>query len=145
MLGDVRPKNILINSNGLIKVPTLNSWPLELNKYQKALGNIPTYLSPQQMKFLQAGTVESYHLTEPAEMFSIGLTLLGVLNLQDYDFIYNFDTLKFDFLLFDEGVSELILDGYYSQVLRGAIMNLCSVQPKRRMTYFEISGILSKH
>jgi hypothetical protein len=46
MLGDIRPKNILLNSQGRIKIPCVHSWPLENNKYQKMIDNVVTYLSP---------------------------------------------------------------------------------------------------
>lgn len=90
LLGDIRPKNILLNDQGQIKIPTLHSFPLELNKYQKALDNTITYLAPEEIKFLEIGTIDTYNLTEPAEMFSIGLTTLAAANLQDYDPLYNF-------------------------------------------------------
>jgi hypothetical protein len=45
-------------------VPIINSWPLEPNRYQKALANTPTYLAPEEIKFLEAGSIESSNLTE---------------------------------------------------------------------------------
>ena len=46
MLGDVRPKNLLLNRTGRIKVPFYHSWPGEINKFQKILDCTPAYLSP---------------------------------------------------------------------------------------------------
>ena len=52
MLGDVRPRNILLNEFGKIKIPTLRMWPKELNKYQKMIGNTVTYLAPEELSWL---------------------------------------------------------------------------------------------
>jgi len=46
LLGDVRPRNVMINEKGFVKVPSLDSWPNNLGKYQKSLDKIVTYLSP---------------------------------------------------------------------------------------------------
>lgn len=63
MLGDIRPKNILLNEIGRIKIPTLHSWPKELNKYQKMIENTITYMAPEELSWLESGPIESSALT----------------------------------------------------------------------------------
>ena len=61
-LGDVRPRNILLNEQGCLKIPTLHSWPMEINKYQKMIGNTPTYVPPEELIELQSGCIEASSL-----------------------------------------------------------------------------------
>jgi hypothetical protein len=53
-----------------------------MNKYQKWLGKVPTYLAPEELRLLKTDSVDSCNMTEAAEMFSIGLTILSTVNLQ---------------------------------------------------------------
>jgi hypothetical protein len=96
MLGDVRPRNILLNEKEYIKIPTLHSWPLEMNKYQKTMADVVTYLAPEEMAHLQSNRIESSQLTEPAEMFALGLTVLSAAALRDYECLYDSQDIKFD-------------------------------------------------
>ena len=104
-----------------------------MNKYQKMIDNVPTYLSPEELTALENGPIESAHVTEAAEMFAIGLTMLSAVNLKDYDILYDCESLKFDFEKLEEAITELVLNNRYSEVLRSTIMNLCSYQAHRRM------------
>ena len=53
------------------------------------VANSITYLSPEELFVVKDGSLESKNVTEPAEMFSIGLTLLSTANLQDYELLYD--------------------------------------------------------
>lgn len=56
------------------------------------------------MKVIE-NSLEACTLTEASEIFSIGLTILSTANLTDYESLYNFETFKFDYARFDEGIS----------------------------------------
>lgn len=59
--------------------------------------NVPTYLSPEELTALQSGPLETVRITEAAEMYAMGLTMLSATNLKDYDVLYDCANLKFDF------------------------------------------------
>ena len=53
------------------------------------IDNVPTYLSPEELAALENGPIEVAQVTEPAEMFAIGLTMLSATNLKDYEILYD--------------------------------------------------------
>ena len=48
-VGDIRPQNVFLNSDGEAKVSCVLSWPREGTNFSKAFDNEPTYLSPEDM------------------------------------------------------------------------------------------------
>jgi serine/threonine protein kinase len=48
-IGDVRPQNIFLNSEGAIKLSNLYSWPKENNNFSKTFDNEQTYLAPEDL------------------------------------------------------------------------------------------------
>jgi len=53
------------------------------------IDNVPTYLSPEELIALENGPIEAAQITEPAEMFGIGITMLSAANLKDYSALYD--------------------------------------------------------
>lgn len=60
--------------------------------------NIVTYLAPEDLKLVSLGALKNRKGEQTSEMFSIGLTLLSIVNLKDYDYLYNLKKLTFDLL-----------------------------------------------
>jgi serine/threonine protein kinase len=133
-LNDVRPKNIFLNQEGLIKTATPFSWPLSATKYQKSLDKVATYLAPEEVALLEMGATDFAKVAPTAEIFSIGLTLLSVGNLEDYEGLYNLETFKLDTAKLGSAISHWITKFNYSEVLRATVINLCAEDPARRMT-----------
>ena len=48
-VGDIRPQNVFLNSDGEAKISSVLSWPREGTNFSKAFDNEPTYLSPEDM------------------------------------------------------------------------------------------------
>lgn len=144
-LSDVRPKNIFLNQEGLIKTATPFSWPLASTKYQKSLDKVATYLAPEEVALLEMGATDFGKVAPTAEIFSIGLTLLSVGNLEDYEGLYNLESFKLDTAKLGSAVSHWIAKLNYSEVLRATVLNLCAEDPSRRMTAEELYSLLSKH
>lgn len=61
-------------------------------------------------------------------MFSIGLTVLCLANLKDYEGLYRMGEKKMDLKGLEEALVEMKRNVGYSEVLRGVIANLCSVE-----------------
>ena len=55
-VGDIRPKNICINEDGQMKLMSMNTFPQELDNYQKTFyDKEKTYLAPEEVKDLEIG------------------------------------------------------------------------------------------
>jgi serine/threonine protein kinase len=59
LIGDIRPHNVFINSNGQVKFSSLFSWPSEKTNYSKTFDGTTTYLSPEDCQLLQMGSTNN--------------------------------------------------------------------------------------
>lgn len=76
-VGDIRPANVCINDEGLIKVMTKHTFPQDLDNYQKTFyDKEKTYLAPEEVKDLQIGKSQTTANIDTSEAFSAGLTVL---------------------------------------------------------------------
>lgn len=92
-LGDIRPKNIFINEEGKIKVATKYSWPREIPNFEKTFfDKEKSYLSPEEMKEVEIGRAKSNSDPTLAESFSIGLTALDAILLENSEPLYSNET-----------------------------------------------------
>ena len=82
-MGDVRPINIFLNEQGNIKVINQLSWPLEPTNIQKTMDKTATYVSPEDLRRISHGEYFEGP-SQIAEAFSIGLSVLGTANLNEY-------------------------------------------------------------
>lgn len=59
-IGDIRPENVFMNEEGMIKVASQYSFPNESVNYEKTLMNreVVTYLAPEEVKDLQLGRMK---------------------------------------------------------------------------------------
>lgn len=90
LIGDVRPENIMISEDGEIQVVSLASFFDEDTNFRKTLSTKEkTYLSPQQISYLQEGKDELRNSAD--ECYSIGLTLMSAVLLTDESNLYSGD------------------------------------------------------
>jgi hypothetical protein len=75
-VGDIRPENVFINYDGVVKVGSLLSYPNEHDNYKKAIDLEPTLLAPEDVDKLALGA-SSNEENHNSELFSIGLTVLA--------------------------------------------------------------------
>jgi hypothetical protein len=54
-VGDIRPENVFINYDGVVKVGSLLSYPNENDNYKKAIDLEPTLLAPEDVDKLALG------------------------------------------------------------------------------------------
>ena len=95
-LGDIRPKTVFLNEEGSVRVPNRDSCPHEKSKLEKSLSDQKTYLAPEEVKALNENEKDFERFEEVAEMFSIGLTLLSVGNVADYECLYDLEKKTLD-------------------------------------------------
>lgn len=58
-VGDIRPENVFINYDGLVKVGSLLSYPNEHSNYKKAIDLEPTLLAPEDVEKLALGATSN--------------------------------------------------------------------------------------
>lgn len=131
-VGDIRPHNVFLNSEGEAKISSVLSWPREHTNFSKAMDNEPTYLAPEDMERLEMGRLEdsaNFH----SEVFSIGLSVLGAGMLQDFLGLYNTRNYRFDNKEFDSWLEDWRSNTVYSEVFTALISNLCQLRPEKRL------------
>lgn len=76
--GDLRPMNVLLSNEGLVKLGDHGIVNEEKNNYYKAItGEAKTYLSPELMKnYAKKKNAPNYNVYK-ADVYSLGLSLLG--------------------------------------------------------------------
>jgi serine/threonine protein kinase len=131
-LGDVRPHNVFLNSQGDFKVTCQLSWPREATNFTKAFDNERTYLAPEDMARLEMGSNEDTN-SWPSEMFSIGLTVLSAAMLEDFLRLYNLKGFRFDTAEATNLLNEWKSNTVYSEIFTAVVSNLCQFQPERRI------------
>ena len=94
LLGDVRPNNIFLNEEGNLKIASQCSWPHSTTAFEKGIEKIAAFVSPEDMDNLAKGCMQSAN-REASEIFSIGLTMLSVINLCDCEALYNINDRRF--------------------------------------------------
>ena len=94
-IGNIHPRNILINESGQIKIISAVSLPGELNNFEALLdcvkGEAPNvYLAPEEINhdLIMKGCYPSHVDPSLAEVFSIGLTILSSGTLEDANTVY---------------------------------------------------------
>ncbi len=143
-LGDIRPDNIFLNEDGNIKVSNSLSWPLEVTNLQKAFDKTVTYLAPEDLTRIAKGeTFDGPSST--AEAFSIGLSILSAGNLAKYDSLYDLTANELSFNGLNEALSLFAHNNTYSEVLRGVVLLLLSLNPEKRLNCNELDELLNKH
>ena len=75
----------------------------------------------------------------------MGLTALSVGNMRDYEDLYDLQGMRFDERRFDEALYQWRSNNSFSEVLKGTVSLLCSLNPERRMTVSELNDLLLKH
>lgn len=79
----------------MIRVPCMSSWPTGNSKYVRSADKTVTFLAPEEMRVAALGSL-NHEGREASESFSIGLTLLSMGNLADYEELYNLKSWSFD-------------------------------------------------
>lgn len=143
-MGDVRPHNIFINSQGDMKVANVYSWPRESTNFNKTFDNEKTYLAPEDMVRLEMGTNEDTS-GYTSEMFSIGFTILSAAMLEDFLRLYNIKNYKFDTVEATNLLNEWKSNTVYSEIFTAVISNLCEFQPEKRLEDDELWQWISKY
>jgi serine/threonine protein kinase len=114
IIGDIRPSNIFLNEEGSVKIANRDTWPYYKNKLEKALSNQPTYLAPEELRSIADNGNDFGKFEQQGEAFAIGLTLLSLVNLADYEGLYNLHKMTFDQAAFNEALTQASLNQNYS-------------------------------
>ncbi len=131
-VGDIRPQNVFLNSDGEAKISCTYSWPREGTNFNKTFDNEQTYLAPEEMERLEMGTLEDVNSCQ-GEIFSIGLTVLSAAMLEDFLPLYNTKTYRFDSGKCTVLLNEWRSNTVYSEIFTALVSNLCQFQPERRI------------
>ena len=75
----------------------------------------------------------------------MGLTALSVGNLRNYENLYDMKAASMDLRGFIDALQEFRKNSSFSEVLRGTVCLLCSLDPAHRMTVAELNDLLLKH
>jgi hypothetical protein len=143
-LGDIRPENIFLNEVGNIRVSNSLSWPLEVTNLQKAYDKVVTYLAPEDLAKIPKGeTLDGP--SNASEAFSIGLSILSAGNLAKYDNLYDLTANEIKLNGLNEALSQWAHNTAYSEVLRGVVLLLLSLNPETRLDCNELDELLNKH
>lgn len=78
-------------------------------------------------------------------MFSIGLTVLSAAMLEDFEHLYDIKNYNFNQQQLNRKLDEFKVSGKYSDILKGAIANICEVNPDRRVSAEELWAFLQPH
>ncbi len=94
-MGNINPKNIFLNEHNEIKLANPLSWPNYVDGYKNAVLGEPAYLSPEDLKLLELGSLNN-DANSKSEDFSIGMTLLSVGLVENLEHLYNFNKRSFN-------------------------------------------------
>lgn len=78
-VGDIRPKNILMNKEGQIKVMTFLSFPNELSPFSDHSSRV--FFAPEELDQRKKGYMQSTCDAVKSESFSLGMTVLSMVLL----------------------------------------------------------------
>lgn len=145
-LGDIQPKNLMVDSNGFIKIAdnTLINYGetgylrrLTTSKYKAAL-------SPKLMTALPYNEVNPIHDEDKSDMFSMGITALCAAHLKDIDFFYNFGQNKIEWEQINNYLARMGQLGY-SQALIDTIGDMVQVNESTRLGCLQLKNYLDSH
>lgn len=143
-VGDIRPQNVFLNSEGKVRVSSLLSWPREVSNFSKTFDNEKTYLAPEDMNKLEMGGLEDSS-NYSSEVFSIGFTVLSAAVQENFEELYNTKNYKFNFEKADQHLHQWRNNTDYSEIFTAFISNMCSYSPERRLTEKELWGWISQY
>ena len=142
--GDIRPLNILLTPEGLVKIADHALINQDLNAYIKVVAKNETecLLSPALLLAASINEMKPRHDPFKSDVFSLGMTILEISTLQKvrncYDY-YSFK-IKYDF------VQNLIAQvrSKYSNFLANLIEEMLSLDETSRPSFYQIHSMIQE-
>ena len=109
-----------------------NSWPGGSSAFEKGVEQLSAFVSPEDMEALTSGAMKPCDQMA-SDIFGIGLTLLSLANLTNYESIYRMGERRMDLDALSQAMLKAKKNKSFSEILRCIIVNLCSHAPAERM------------
>lgn len=101
--GDIRPSNILLTSEGFVKLADHGILHVDQTNYFKVLtSGEKCYLSPSQMASLKERDLKPQHDFWKSDVFSLGITLLEIATLCEPGLCYDWTAYKVNYKMIDD-------------------------------------------
>lgn len=99
--GDIRPANVLLTKNGVVKIADINFINEESSIYYKLFShsNIENhYVSPEIIESLNKKLLKTYHNSYKSDIYSFGMTMLEAATLEYSSICYDYDKFAINYL-----------------------------------------------
>lgn len=141
--GDIRPANILLTKNGVLKIADINLINDDNNIYYKLFSHTYVenhYVSPQLMESLKKNLLVPQYDICKNDVYSFGMTILEAATLDYSSFCYDYDTFNVDISKIKSRLESLKLR--YSDFFVNFLSDILQEKEKNRPNFQDIYLLL---